>query len=369
MPAISEKIRISYTIIYLLLGVLVYSIFPILPKPDPIEHNTFIVHFSELVVLISIMGTGLKIDEPFKFKTWRVPFRLVSYTMLISIALFAFIAWYFLKLNWATSILLGAVLAPTDPVLASDVQVGPPLEDNKDNVRFSLSAEGGMNDGMAFPFTWLAITLGIISTNGDASITEWVWKDLFYRIIVGVAAGFILGRLLAFLVFYLPDKTNFVHIKDGFVGVATTLSVYGVTELLHGYGFIAVFVTALTIRNFEMDHKYHQKVHSFTDQIERILIAVLLMIFGGALVNGILNDLTWPMALAGLAFIFVVRPLAGMVSLIGTGIHRKEKLGISFFGIRGIGSFFYLSFALGHFNFPNQRGLWSLVSFIVLISI
>nr|MBA2745448.1 cation:proton antiporter [Flavisolibacter sp.] len=322
----------------------------------------------ELVVIISLMGTGLKIDQPFSLKYWKVPFRLVSITMVLSIIMVTCIAHYFLGFDLPSSILLGAVLAPTDPVLASDVQVGPPLEKMHNNVRFSLTAEAGMNDGTAFPFTWLAIALMINGT--DASIlTQWVWYDLIYRIIAGVAAGFLFGRGLAYLIFRLPEKIKGIRTRDGLVAISTTLLVYSITEWIHGYGFIAVFVTAITIRNYELNSRYHTRMHDFTDQVERILVAIVLILFGGSLVSGILSHLDWLMALFGLIFVLVIRPLTSIITMLRSKMHLKEKMAISFFGIRGMGSFFYLSFALHQAFFPFHAELWSIVSFIVLISI
>jgi NhaP-type Na+/H+ or K+/H+ antiporter len=316
------------------------------------------------------MGTGLKIDQPFSIRSWMVPFKLVIITMLLCIGIVTLLGVWTFNFDWASALLLGAVLAPTDPVLASDVQVGPPFEESKDNIRFSLTAEAGMNDGMAFPFTWLAIILAMAGSPGNTiSIGEWVLYHLLYKIVAGVLIGIALGWLLAYLLFYLPDRKKSVVINDGFIAISTTLTVYGITELLFGYGFIAVFATAITLRNYELNHKLHKKLHSFADQIERILLAIVLIVFGGSLVSGILQDLTWKMVVFGLGYLFVVRPLTGMLALMGTRLHIKEKLAISFFGIRGIGSFFYLAFALKQTNFMHGIEIWSLVAFIVLVSI
>jgi NhaP-type Na+/H+ or K+/H+ antiporter len=371
MPSITQRTHISYSIIYVLFGVAVYGLLHQLPKPHPLRFELPALHLTELVVIISLMGTGLKIDQPFSFKSWAVPFRLITFTMIICIAAVAWIAHRFLGFDIASSLLLGAVLAPTDPVLASDVQVGPPLEKSKDNVRFSLTAEAGMNDGMAFPFTWLAIIVAAIGVNNSTEqLSLWFARDVLYRIAAGVGCGVGIGRLLAHLVFYLPEKKSFVVIRDGFVAVSATLLVYGLTEMIKGYGFVAVFVTAITLRNYELGHHYHRKLHDFTDQIERILLAIVLILFGGSIVGGILKPLTWPMALFSAAFVLLVRPLAGLLGLIGArSLHIKEKLGISFFGIRGMGSFFYLAFAFEQVHFPLARQLWAIVAFIVLLSL
>lgn len=369
MPAFTERTNISYSIVYVLIGVLLYLVIGELPFPDPLWKKDFTLHFTELIVIISLMATGLKIDQPFLFKTWSVPFRLVIVTMLLSIAVVTFLGWWSLGFDLASALLLGAVLAPTDPVLASDVQVGPPHETHGDNIRFSLTAEAGLNDGMAFPFTWLAISLVVIQQSDSNMIAEWFLWDFVYKISIGVISGLILGRSLAYLLFRFSEKNKLFATSDGFVAVSITLMVYGVTELIRGYGFIAVFVAAIALRNFEMNHKYHQRLHDFIEQIERLFLAILLILFGGSLAMGLIDQLTWQMALFGLCFVFIIRPVTAYAALINTKLHFKEKMAISFFGIKGAGSFFYLAFALKQIHFTSDGELWSMIGFIVLLSI
>jgi len=369
MPALTAKTKISYSIVYMLLGMLLYSVFDFLPAPNPRVHGNVTTHLTELVVIVSLMCTGLKIDQRFSFKTWGIPFRLITITMFLCIAAVTAIGVYYFNMHLATALLLAAVLSPTDPVLATDVQVGDPNEKNRDNVKFSLTAEAGFNDGMAFPFVWLAISVAMFSSGHEAYMFTWMWKHVFYQILAGVLSGFLLGKLMAYSLFTLSKKYESFVTQDGFVSIAATLVVYGLTELIHGYGFIAVFVGALTLRAYEPGHKYHNRLHAFSDQIERILVAIMLILFGGAIVRGIMNSLTWSMAAFGIVFIFVIRPLSGLIGLIGTKLRIQEKLVISFFGIRGMGSLFYLAFAFGTTFFKNQDELWAIVSFIILISI
>ena len=369
MPLISQKIKISYALIYVAFGAVVYIFGDSLPLPDPIRKQTYTVHLTELVVIISLMGSGLKIDRPFSLKNWNLPLRLVSVTMLLSIAAITGLAWYFLRFDLPSALLLGAVLAPTDPVLAADVQVGPPGENKRDNVKFALTAEAGMNDGLAFPFTWLAVIVARIALKGEGSLVDWLLTDLLYKIAVGAIAGFGMGRLLAYLLFRKTDKESLIEMENGFIALAATLVIYAFTEMVHGYGFLAVFVGAVTLRNYEMDHEFHKQLHSFTDQIERILVAIVLILFGGSLVSGILEELSGTMVLLGLAFVFIVRPVAGYLGLLGTDLHPRQRAAISFFGIKGIGSFFYLAFALSETEFAFTEEIWALAAFTVLISL
>lgn len=369
IPTLAEKIKVSYSIIFLGFGMLVYALFDELPWPNPFQMESETLHLTELVVIVALMGTGLKIDHPFSFKKWQAPFRLVTITMLLCIASLIGLSAWLLGFDWASAVLLGAVLAPTDPVLAADVQVGGPNEGKNDDIRFSLTAEAGLNDGMAFPFTWMAVVIALSASSGEPWVGEWFGKYLLYKIVAGVGIGWLAGRGITYLFFRLPEKHEMLHVRDGLVAFASTLFIYGITELAQGYGFIAVFVAAITVRNYEMGHEYHQKLHSFTDQIERVLLAILLVLFGGSLVEGILGNLTWPMALLGLAFVFLIRPLSGFLGLLGVDMRTKDKWAVSFFGIKGIGSFFYLTFALSEADFAYQEEIWSLTAFVVLVSI
>lgn len=369
IPSIVSNKPISYTLIYVIFGMVIFLLPINLPSTDALKQEIYIVRLSELGVIISLMGTAIKINRRFSLKNWAIPLKLVFITMIISIAAAAFIGWWALGLAPASAILLAAALAPTDPVLASDVQVGPPSKENEDHVRFSLTAEAGLNDGMAFPFTWLAILVAIYTGTGEAWLATWLWKDVAYRIVVGVGMGFLTGKALACLVFYLPEKISFPKIRDGFVAITSTLFIYGITEIMQGYGFLAVFVAGYTLGSYEREHSYHVALHDFTDQTERLLLVILLLLFGGSIINGLLDHLSLGGALFGILFLFVIRPLGGMLAMIGSKIHWKEKFAISFFGIKGIGSFFYLSFGLHQAYFEDASALWSILGFIVLLSI
>jgi sodium/hydrogen antiporter len=369
VPKLLKPTFLSYPMVFMLAGMLVYLLPYELPQPDPIWQEDYVLHLTELIVIISLMGSGLKLRRNVSWSNWKVPLRLVSITMLLCIAGLALLGWGVLGLAPAAAVLLGAVLAPTDPVLAEQVQVGPPEEKFEDDVRFSLTAEAGLNDGMAFPFTWLAIVIAVAAGTEGGWFGDWLMRDLLYRIVAGLGMGYLIGRGLAYLIFQLPKNSKFPKAQDGFLALSATFVSYGFTELIHGYGFIAVFVTAITMSSFEEEDEYHTEMHDFVNQVERILMVILLLLFGGSLVYGLLNYLTWEGVAIGLVFLFIIRPLAGIIGLWGIKIPFHEKFAISFFGIRGIGSFFYLSFALDKIDFVDADQLWSVVGFIVMVSI
>lgn len=370
MPKLSQYTGISYSVFYVFFGCIIYWIFPqYLPNPLPKDHLDITLHLSELIVIISLMGTGLKIDQKFTFKNWSSPLKLVFITMILCITAVFFIGYYLLGLSLAAAVLLGAVLAPTDPVLASDVQVGPPNEKDVSNTKFTLTAEAGINDGVAFPFSWLAIMIGFSMSGQEVSFLKWFTYDVIYRILVGIILGFLAGKALGYIVFDATKKYFVLKTSDGLLAVAATLLVYGCTELVYGYGFIAVFVCAVAFRHYEKKHEFHHELHSFTDQIERLLLCILLILLGGSLVMGSLENLTWKTIVFSLSFLLIIRPLFGWLALRKSTLGSRDKLVASFFGIRGMGSVFYLSFAFTKFDFENKDELWTLVLFTILLSI
>lgn len=370
MPTITKKTGISYSLIYVATGALIYLIWPnSLPSPLPLENGKLIVHLSELIVIISLMGTGIKIDRIFTFRNWSTPLILVSITMLLCMAVCGILGYFMLQLALPAAVLIAAVLAPTDPVLASDVQVGPPEEKFKSETKFALTSEAGLNDGMAFPFTWLAILLALAAAGQDLQIMHWFGYYFLYKLAAGFVLGWLCGKIAGFLIFTISNKYQLISPKDGFLAISLTFCTYGITEALYGYGFIAVFVAGYTLRHSEKSHSYHKELHSFTDQIERVLLGILLIFFGGALAVGILEPLNMQIILFSCLFLFIVRPVMGYLSLIGSAMHWKERLAISFFGIRGMGSVFYLAFALDHADFGQKEELWAVVAFTLLLSI
>ena len=235
-------------------------------------------------------------------------------------------------------------------------------------MRFGLTSEAGLNDGLAFPFVHLAI-LFAAAVPGEAWLGEWIAKYVVWKIAAGTAVGWLIGRLYGWLTFRIPAETKLAQTGDGMIAIATTFFAYGVTELVAGYGFIAVFVAALTIRSAHRSHDFNRDMHDITEQIERIAMMVLLLLFGGLLVNGLLAPLRPVDWLAAALILLVVRPLTGLIAMIGFKAARGEKLTIAFFGIRGMGTFYYLAYALNHANFPAADRLWAIAGLVVLASI
>ncbi|MDN3724962.1 cation:proton antiporter [Aequorivita sp. SDUM287046] len=359
---------INVPIVAILLGMVIYLLPLDLPTPDPIEHNGIILRLSEIAVIISLMGAGLKLSRTFSLKAYRVPILLVVITMLGCIAVTAAIGWWF-GLGAASALLLGAVFAPTDPVLASEMQVKLEEDEEEEHpVQFNITAEAGINDGMAFPFTWLAIWVAIYGWDHTEWLQTWLLQDLLYRIVGGLIIGYLFGKAIAWIFFEFPKGVRIAPKLLGFLAVFITFFVYGIAEAVHAYGFIAVFVAAITIRHFEKTHSFHKEMHNVIKQVEQLFITILLLCLGGYIVTHWFNALTLPMLGMGLIFIFIIRPLFGIVPTLGTTMPWKQRWAVAFLGIKGVGSFFYLAFALHEVNFPQKELLWGTVAFLVVIS-
>jgi len=369
LPMVLKELPLSLPIFCVGLGALIFA-FPDLPGviPHPNEELAIVERMSEFVVIVSLMGAGLKIDRPFGWGRWRLTWRLLGIAMPVTILALAWLGTSFLNLSLASALLLAAALAPTDPVLASDVQVGPPGDSEEDEVRFTLTSEAGLNDGLAFPFVLLAIAFA--QDGSLASVTEWFAYAVVWKIAAGIGMGYAIGRALGWLTFHLPNRAKLSRTGAGFVALGITCVAYGLTEMVRGYGFLAVFVAALALRATKPEHDYHNKLHDFAEELERLMMMVLLVLLGGAMTGGdLFSALTWQAAVFGLLALFVVRPLAGWIGLIGTDPPPDEKAAISFFGIRGLGSIYYLAYALHHAKFDNANLLWSTAGFIILVSI
>ncbi|MFD1717876.1 cation:proton antiporter [Georgenia deserti] len=371
LPRLLSGAPTSMPMVFLGAGILGFALMDDLPDPDPIAHQAVAEHITELTVIVSLMGAGLALDRPFGRRRWSTTWRLLGLTMPMTVIAVAVLGSWFLGLGAAAAILLAAALAPTDPVLANEVQVGEPTEEEgkEDETRFGLTSEAGLNDGLAFPFTYLAITVAAAGF-APAALGSWVAIDVLWRIVAGAAVGLGVGTGLAALFFRArPARLRLAESGEGFVALAATFGAYGLAEVIEGYGFIAVFVCAVAIRAAERDHGYHNVLHDYIEQVERLLTVVVLVLLGGAVARGLFAELTWQQILLAAVVLVVVRPAAGWVGLTRSGVERGDRAAISYFGIRGIGSLYYLSYGLGEGEFGHAETLWGVVGLVVVGSV
>lgn len=352
----------------IIMGVALLSLIPGLRGVlDPRTFPRLWEVLAELCVIIGLFGTGLRIDRLANRRQWQPTIRLLAFAMPMTIAAVALFGWAAAGMTLAGGILLGAILAPTDPVLAGDVQVGPPLEGGEHPVRYTLTKEAGLNDGLAFPFVHLGV---LVATAGGVTLElagEWLFRDVLYRIAVGTLMGLFVGWALGKLLFDWPRENALSKTGSGVIALAGVLLAYGSTELAEGYGFIAAFVSGLTLRRSESHHQFHRRLHDFSESLEHALTAVLLVALG-AVLPILWPYLGWPQVLIAMALIFIIRPLTGLVSLIGTELRRRERLIVAFYGVRGIGSIYYLAYAGHHVELVDEEQLWATIAFTILLS-
>lgn len=354
---------------------------------DPQVNRAAIEHVTELVVLVALMGVGLALDRPLEvrkrasWRRWSPTWRLLAVGMPVTIAAVAMLGWS-AGLAPAAALLLGAALAPTDPVLASDVQVAGPQTgdhevDETDELRFTLTSEAGLNDGLTFPFVYAAILLATEGAVSDWAL-NWVGFYLIYKVLIGVVAGILIGRLLAYLAFRSSSRSlRMAERGESLLALGALVASYGVGEVAGGYGFLSVFACAMTFRSAERAHEYHAAMHEVTERLERLLTLFVLLVLGIALTRGLLDALDWRGIAIGLALIFLIRPAAGILALAprsGSGsrtgaLTRSQRWAVAFFGVRGMGSLYYLAYAAEYDPVLAQDWLWSTVAFTVVASV
>jgi len=374
-PIIFKRLPISLPMLQVSFGIIVGYLWLSLSFLDPMKNGVIIEKITEIVVLVSLVGAGIKIDTPLSWHLWRPTIRLLLITMPVGIFAMAFLGYYAFGLSIGAAILLGAVLAPTDPVLASSIQVGPPNTGGEDTPRFTLTSEAGLNDGLAFPFVYLAIKIAEAFSEDKRFTSEMLWSwfthDVLWKIGAGLVVGIVVGKVLAKLVF--SKHTHETTISQGYVVVALTLLAYGLAEYVHSYGFIAVFVAAFAFRRSEHKHSYHDKLHDFAEQSEGLLMSLVLVAFGMLIGQGLQSgvELTWRVYIVSFTFLLIIRPIGGIIALSGLNLPRTEKYAISALGIRGIGTIYYLSYALnqGFFGEEDALKLWIVCSIVILASI
>ena len=384
LPTIVEGRAVSAPMVVLAFGVVAGLVVPGEDPISPILDARATAHLAEATVIISLMGVGLALERPLSWRTWMPTWRMIALAMPLGIAAVALLGWWAMGLTVPAAILLGAVLAPTDPVLASDVQVEGPrtlgedrtegdqtqVQTEEDEVRFTLTSEAGLNDAFAFPFVYLGLFLMGRGAWADWGM-EWLLWTLIGKILVGCVVGWLAGRALGMLLFRGRLRGQRVaEVGTPVFALAATFAVYGLTEIVHGYGFLAVFVAALVLRDAERDHGVHTALHQLIEWTETILTLVLLLMVGAAMSAGLLAGLTWGGAAVGVLLVLVVRPLVGWVSLLGCRrVDGPERAAISWFGVRGIGSIYYLAYALSSEYVAEGLELWSVVAFTITLSV
>lgn len=415
LPQAIARLPLSTPMVLLGLGVGIGLVTPDqLQWIDPRTETALIEHVAEVTVLVSLMGVGLALDRPFSWRDraswrrWTATWKLLLIAMPLCIAAVFGLGWGLLGLTPAAALLLGAALSPTDPVLASDVQVEGPSTtgdgtetptaqgdpagqddgddiDEKDEVRFALTSEAGLNDSLAFPFVHAAVMLAVAGSAGGW-IFRWLGWELIGKVALGLLVGVAVGALLGRVAFRArPRPLRVAEYGDPLLAIAALALSYGAAEIIGGYGFLAVFCAAVTMRSLERGDQYQAQMHGVIERLERLLTLAMLLIIGFATARGLLAALDWRGVVVALALVLVIRPAAGLLALavgrppradrdrlpdqLRRKVIRQERAAVAFFGVRGIGSIFYLAWALEEHEFTDPNWLWSTVTFTIIVSV
>ena len=360
----------SASLIYLGLGALAAVVlhFADIGWLDPVHNSKLLERLTEAAVVFALFATGLSLDRRLAWREWATTARLLALAMPLTIGAVTVFAIVVMGLSPAAALLLGAILAPTDPVLAGDIGVGPPGEEDEHEPNFSLTSEAGLNDGLAFPFVLLAVLMAE-GASGE-KVMEWLAVDVVYAIAGGVIAGAVVGRLAAASVKKLRDRGLLAPSLDGYHAIATTMFIYGAAEVVGVYGFVAVFVGGLAFRRYERDHEANANVHNGAEQAEKLLELASVLMLGSMLTLAGLATPGWEGWLLAVTLIVAIRPASCLIALIGSKLDRpNERAFVSWFGVRGIGSLYYLAFAVSLGVLPageQSLVIWTTVACVVL---
>ncbi len=383
--SVLNRSPVTSAIIYLTVGLLTGPSALNLFHFNPLKESALLEALTEVAVLISLFSAGVKMPTPFNFTRWRAPILLATVAMIITVALVAVFAWYVIGLPPGAAVLLGAIVAPTDPVLATDVQIRHPGD--HDQLRFTLTCEAGMNDGSAFPFVMLGMGLLGLHDLGSYGL-NWIVIDVLWATTGGIAIGVAAGVTLAHAGWKLRRKPHRHELLDDFLGLGLIGVVYGLCVMLNTWGFLAVFFAAFALRQTEL--KLAKATSNFTElhpesvspgtlptpmvsagslifkeHLERLSEVVLVLLLGGTL---FLNSWSW-MAVGLSLFLFViVRPVSVIVGLLGSHTSWRIRGMTAWFGVRGIGSLYYLMYAIQH-GLPEALALQLIQLTLIVVTL
>jgi NhaP-type Na+/H+ or K+/H+ antiporter len=337
---------------------------------DPVDDHAVLEHATEAAVVVALFGTGMSLDRPLRAREWSSTARLLVIAMPLTIAGVAALGSGLLGLSLGAAVVLGAVLAPTDPVLAGDVGVGPPGEEDEHEPNFGLTSEAGLNDGLAFPFLFAGLLVAEGAPSGDW--LSWALGDVLYGIAGGVAAGAAVGFAAAWSVKRLRSADLLLKRFDGYHAVATALVVYGAAEALGVLGFVSAFAAGLAFRRYEHDHEVNHGVHEGAEQVEKLLELAVILLLGSLLTTEGLALAGWEGLLLVVTLVGAVRPAACLIALVGSRVARRdERAFVAWFGVRGVGSLYYAAFVAGGDVLPpgeTRLIVWTAI-LAVLVSI
>ncbi|HEY9799428.1 MAG TPA: sodium:proton antiporter [Leptolyngbyaceae cyanobacterium] len=350
-----SRLPLSFALIYLFVGVLLgpYAFNLIRLRQDDVFNAALLEKITEFVVIVSVFSCGLKIINPFRRGVWDITSRLIGFLMPISIVGIAVVGRFLLNMGWGEAILLGAILAPTDPVLASEVQLTD--INDKDELRFGLTSEGGLNDALAFPFVYFGL-FAIKDNNWNNWFKQWVAVDLIWAIASGLVMGFIVGKAIVWIDQKVQNRRSADALMEDFVAISAILLTYSMTEFVNGYGFLAVFIAGLVVQDSYSNPERPLAQLEFVERLEKLLEIGTILLLGSILLWNPIADYGYQSLIIMIFLFLIIRPVGAWISTIGKrpldshrrNFHPGTRWLFGWFGIRGVGSLYYLAYSLGN---------------------
>jgi NhaP-type Na+/H+ or K+/H+ antiporter len=316
----------SASLVYLAIGLVAATIIDLLGVRwiDPFDDAELIEHLAEFAVIVALFGTGLKLERALDKSTWGSVARLLAIVMPLTIGAVTLFGTGVMGLSLGAAIILGAALAPPDPVLAGDVGVGPPGDEDSHEPNFALTEEAGLNDGLAFPFVFLGAF--VAAEGGSGWIAEWLVADVLYAVIAGTALGAAGGYAIGAAIAHLRARRLIIDALDGWVAVAAVLLVYGAAEIAGTYGFLAVFAAGVAFRRFEHGHEMNRRVHDGAEVVEKFCELGLILLLGSFVTLSGVSEIGGAGWLLIALLLLVIRPVATLLAFTGSRTAPRERL-------------------------------------------
>lgn len=361
-----DRFNLNTTFVYLALGLLAGPLLFDLTPDNPLVVMPLLERVAELAVIISLMVIGIRIGRPFRWRAWRSTSRLILVVMPITIALVALSGHWLLGLALGPAVLLGAILAPTDPILAGPLEEHD-LKDEAEH-RFGLSSEAGLNDGLAFPFIYLGLYLTWHSPDWQTWLSFWLLRDLFWAIFIALPVGWLFGRVTGHM--YLRLAPSNTRRWRHFTPLGLLLTAYGLVEAMGGYGFLAAFTAGLGFRQvMERDWRHLEMFANFAESVDELFKVAVLVTLGAMLRWSDFVAQGLPLVVFCLLLLFVLRPGLSYIATLGGGFQMHHRLYWAWFGLRGIGSIYYLGYAINSgISADLARTLFTIVAATILFS-
>jgi sodium/hydrogen antiporter len=334
---------------------------------DPFQDASTVRHIAEIALIVALFGAGLQIERPARWSQWRVVILLLVVTLPLTVAAIAAWGAVGMGLSLGAAIALGAILAPTDPVLAGAIGLGPPGETGSESdARFNLTGEAALNDSLASPFALLAVFVAV--EGGSGWLGEWFLADVAYAIGVASLVGAGLGYGIGWLAVEMRKRKLLAPELDGFVVIGAVLAVFGAAELVDSYGLLAVFVAGVAFRRYEFGHEYNRRVHDAAEVARNFSELAIILLLGTLVTVSLFEEPGIAGWLLVPVMLILIRPAIALLAMLGSQVPRGERVVVAWFGAKGVAAVYYVTLLIEQGALSGSEAeavLWTTVAVVL----